>query len=325
MSRSFRKRFYLGKCLAQVVETCCSFVLLNKRLLYIINPIAGSGSRSSLHELIRQYTESAGIPYEMTASSKDGNYQALAQKIQENKITQVIIAGGDGTVSQVIAALKHTGVHFGILPCGSGNGLARAAKIPLNMKAAVQFNLEGQGKPTDGFLINNEFACMLSGLGFDATVAHSFAQQPARGFYTYAKEVIKNFNKASPFQFNIHTSNTSLYIDAFFISIANANQYGNNFLIAPKASLDDGLLDVVMLTRQSKLSLLWETLRQLTGQQPVVHPHQTNADCKLVYWQVNELQIENLSKAPLHIDGDPVPYVERAKFSVVPQAFSLIR
>lgn len=308
-----------------MVRSCCSFALLEKRLLYIINPIAGTGFRSSLEKLIREYTDQTRIPYSITASSKDGNYEAIAQQIQEEKITNVIIAGGDGTVSQAIAGLKETNVNFGILPCGSGNGLARAAKLPLSMKEAIKFAIDGESKATDGFLFNNQFACMLSGLGFDATVAHSFAKQPGRGLYTYTKEVIRHFGEATPFSFRLHTHQLALDIEAYFISIANGNQYGNNFTIAPKAKLDDQLLDVVILTPQSKLSLIWETIRQLTGQHSVVQPHPSNAQLKVIYWQVQELSIENLDHAPLHIDGDPAATIQRADIAVVPQAFSLTR
>lgn len=308
-----------------MVGSCCSFVILKRRLLYIINPIAGTGSRSSLRTLIQQCSDQAVLPYEMIDSSKEGNYEWVAQKILTQKITDVIIAGGDGTVSQVIAGLKHTHVNFGILPCGSGNGLARAAKIPLSLRAALQRVIEGNSQPTDGFLINDQFACMLSGLGFDATVAHSFAQQSGRGLYTYTKEVLRHFGQATSFTFRIQIDQIIINTEAYLISVANGNQYGNNFTIAPKAKLDDQLLDVVLITKQSKLSLIWETIRQLTGQHPIVQPHPDNSQLKVIYWQVKELTIENLANAPLHVDGDPARSVNKASFKILPQAFDLIR
>lgn len=308
-----------------MVTSCCSFTFLKRRLLYIINPIAGTGSRSSLRALIQQQSDLAGLPFEIIDSSKEGNYECVAQQILEQKITDVIIAGGDGTVSQVIAGLKHTHVSFGILPCGSGNGLARAAMIPLSMQAAIQLVIEGKSQLTDGFLINDQFACMLSGLGFDAIVAHSFAQQPGRGLYTYAKEVLRHFGQAKPYTFRIQIDQTSIDTEAYLINVANGNQYGNNFTIAPKAKLDDQLLDVVLITKQSKLSLIWETIRQLTGQHPIVEPHPDNAQLKVIYWQVKELHVENIANAPLHIDGDPASTLRKINFKTLPQAFALIR
>ena len=315
----------MGQCITEMVESYCSFVFLKRRLLYIINPIAGTGSRSSLRALIQQRTDQAGLSYELTDSSKEGNYVGLAQQILDQQITDVIIAGGDGTVSQVIAGLKQTHVNFGILPCGSGNGLARAAGIPLSLKSALELAIKGESKPTDGFLINDQFACMLSGLGFDATVAHSFAQQPERGLYTYTKEVLRHFGKAAPFTFRIQIDQITIDTEAYLISVANGNQYGNNFTIAPKAKLDDQLLDVVLLTKQPKLSLIWETLRQLTGQHPIVQPHPDNAQLKVIYWQVKKLHLENITNAPLHIDGDPANTLSKINFTILPQAFALIR
>src|SRR5258705_11443266 len=114
-------------------------------------------------------------------------------------------------------------------------------------------------------MINDQFACMLCGLGFDAKVAHDFAQQPKRGLTTYVKQVVKNFFSAKTFSFELKLNNKTFLTDAYFISIANSNQFGNNFTIAPQASLTDGLLDIVILTSQNKLSMLLQTFKQVSG------------------------------------------------------------
>lgn len=298
---------------------------MERRILYIINPIAGTGSRDSLTELVSQRTQAAGISFEITASVKDGNYAHIAAKVIQEKFTDLIIVGGDGTVSQAIAGLRDTGKRFGILPCGSGNGLARAAGIPLSIPKALELLFTGEEKLTDGMLVNGKFACMLCGLGFDAAVAHAFSNQPTRGLTTYIKETIRAFGKATSYRFKIHTADHSLETNCIMISVANANQYGNNFTIAPKAKLDDGLLDVVIMTDQSKLSLLTKTIRQLFGAQAVMLPNTESANQKLLYWQVKNIRIENSSAAPLHIDGDPAHEVSEVRFEILPQAFLLIR
>ena len=112
---------------------------------------------------------------------------------------------------------------------------------------------------------------MLCGLGFDAKVAHDFAQQPKRGLITYIKLVVKNFFSAKTYPFEIQLAKQSFTTDAYFISIANSNQFGNNFTIAPKASLSDGLLDIVIVTDQNKLSLLLQTLKQVSGGKPIAN------------------------------------------------------
>ena len=298
---------------------------MKRRILYIVNPIAGNGSCTSLKELIQKHTEEAAIPYEITASSKDSDYRSLANKVAQENFTDIVIAGGDGTVSQAIAGLRATGKRFAILPCGSGNGLARAAGIPLSIPKALSLLFNGEAKLTDGMLVNGKFACMLCGLGFDAAVAHSFSKQPTRGLTTYVKETIRAFSQASPYHFKIHTDHHSLETNCLMISVANANQYGNNVTIAPKAKLDDGLLDVVIMADQSKLSLLIKTIRQLFGTQAVMLPDGNSPQQKLLYWQVKNIRIENCSAAPLHIDGDPATEVNEVNFEILPQAFSLIR
>ncbi len=110
----------------------------------------------------------------------------LRSIISEEKITDVVIAGGDGTVSQVISSLMTADVNFGIIPCGSGNGLAFAAKIPKNPEKALDIIFNGKASAVDGFYVNNHFACMLCGVGFDAKVAYEFSQQTKRGLKTYA-------------------------------------------------------------------------------------------------------------------------------------------
>ena len=113
-------------------------------------------------------------------------------------------------------------------------------------------------------MVNGRFACMLCGLGLDAQVAYDFAQQPKRGLATYIKQVFKNFFSAKSFPFEIDCLGESLVTDAFFISVANSNQFGNHFTIAPKASLSDGLLDVVIVKKQYKLSMVMQTVWQVS-------------------------------------------------------------
>src|SRR6185295_15557861 len=107
---------------------------------------------------------------------------------------------------------------------------------------ALEIIFKGEPVLTDGFMINDQFSCMLCGLGFDAKVAHDFAQQPKRGLITYIRMALKNYFSAKTYPFEIESASQSFKTEAYFISIANSNQFGNNFTIAPKASLSDGLL-----------------------------------------------------------------------------------
>jgi YegS/Rv2252/BmrU family lipid kinase len=296
-----------------------------RSIIYIINPISGSKSKEELHELIRKKSRANKITFHIYPSVASGDYSFLLPIIKEEKITDVVIAGGDGTVNQVIGSLQQTRVNFGVLPFGSGNGLAYTAKIPKNPSKALDTIFKGTASLVDGFIVNDQFACMLCGLGFDAQVAQDFARQKKRGLATYVKQVVKNFLTAQPYSFELKIHNKAFIIEAFFISIANSNQFGNNFTIAPAASLTDGLIDVVIVTNQSKFNVLLQTLKQVWGKNKLQADTVENKTKSVIYFQTDRLTIKNLSLAPMHIDGDPAETPEMIKIEVKKKCFSLIQ
>jgi diacylglycerol kinase (ATP) len=298
---------------------------VKRSIIYIINPISGGKAKSELNQLIEKKTADKKILFQIFPSVASGDYSFLLPIIKEQKITDVVIAGGDGTVSQVVSSLMECTINFGIIPCGSGNGLALAAKIPKQPAKALDIIFTGNASAIDGFYINNTFACMLCGLGFDAKVAHDFAKQPKRGLATYIKQIISNFFTAKTYLFELRVNNKTFSTDAFFISIANSNQFGNNFTIAPKANLNDGLLDIVIVTNQSKLSLLLQTLKQITGNNKLVTEDIAGNKKSILYFQTEKLHIRNLSQAPLHIDGDPAETPDEIEIAIKKNCFRLIQ
>jgi len=298
---------------------------VSRHIIYIINPISGTRTKKDLQAYIEQKTTEKNIPFQVFPSVASGDYSFLHNIIKEQKITDVVIAGGDGTVSQVVSSLMDCHVNFGIIPCGSGNGLAYAAGIPKNTSKALAIIFSGKPVATDGFMINDQFACMLCGLGFDAKVAHDFAKQSKRGLATYVKQVVKNFFSATPYQFELQIGKTNLQTEAFFISIANSNQFGNNFTIAPKASLTDGLLDIIVVTKQNKLSLLLQTLKQIRGKNKLQPDIISDTQKSILYFQTEKLHIRNISQAPLHIDGDPAETPVEVTIEIQKKCFQLIQ
>ncbi|MDF2382806.1 hypothetical protein JMG10_15090 [Nostoc ellipsosporum NOK] len=298
---------------------------MERKIIYIINPISGTGGRRNLHKIVERRSNEAGISFQVFPSVASGDYSFLKKIIEEEQITDIVIAGGDGTVSQVVGSLHKTNLNFGIIPCGSGNGLALAAGISKNPERALDVIFGGHSELTDAFVLNGQFACMLSGLGFDAKVAHDFAKQPKRGLSTYIRQVFRNFLKAKTYRFRISSEKKQLDIDAYFVSIANANQFGNHFTIAPKASLDDGLLDIVIMASPHKLAVLWQTLQQVGGFTPLKDPAQINKKKGVIYFQADKIIIENLSQAPLHIDGDPAETPDTVDVKVKKGIFRLLK
>lgn len=297
---------------------------MSRKILYIVNPISGTRTKKNLEALLETETQKQGVEYAIVSSVADADYSGLARRIECEAFTDVAIAGGDGTVSQVVAGLMHLPVNFAVIPCGSGNGLALAAGISKIPEKALHTLFNGQPILTDGFRINGQFACMLSGLGFDAKVAHDFARQSTRGLGTYVKEVLRNFFRSKFYRFRLELRETQLHTEAFFISIANSNQFGNQFTIAPQARLSDGLLDIVVVNRQNKLKLLFQTLRQVMGKNRLQPEENIDSNRPVIYFQTNRLLIENLSDAPMHIDGDPCASARRVEVQVVEKCFRLI-
>lgn len=298
---------------------------MTRRILFIINPIAGTRSKRHLPVLIEQACRKVEIPFDIVDSPKDGNYTHLRNRIQQEAFTDVAIAGGDGTLSAIIGALRDLPLQFGIIPVGSGNGLARAARIPMNPLRAMSLIIIGRAAPIDAFTVNDRFACMLSGLGFDAAVAAGFAEMGQRGLINYIRQVIRHFRKAPIYSFQLEWRNQQTAVNAYFISVANSNQFGNGFTIAPKASLNDGLLDIVVVKEQSKRSVIGRVIKQVFGGYRLQNEAEIQAKKRILYIQSNRVTIHNPDNAPLHIDGDPAPTESTIRMQIIPDAFKLIR
>ncbi len=297
---------------------------MERHLLYIINPISGTRAKVSLQAHLGERTRLAGLRFMVQPSAADGNYDHFVGIIREEQITDIIIAGGDGTINGAIRGLKSLELPFGILPCGSGNGLALGAGISKNIDRALDVVFRGNSKWTDAFEVNGQFACMLCGLGFDAQVAHDFANDPARGLATYIKKTIAHFFRARAYPFTITSGADCLTTKALFISIANSNQFGNHFTIAPKASLTDGLLDIVVVGALTKLNLLLQAMRQVGGLNPLYTTNIEQSNKSVLYFQTDLLTIANPGRAPIHIDGDPVEVAELVDVRILKSCFRLI-
>lgn len=296
-----------------------------RKIVYLVNPVSGTAKKDSVEELINRKTTEQSIQFEMLFTNPLGNYDFLKDKIEKDRVTDVVMVGGDGTVNSVVSALQGVKVNFGIVPMGSGNGLAYCAGIPKNPSKALELIFKGNATYVDGFKINDEFSCMLSGLGFDAQVAHDFANSASRGLFTYTQQSLFNFFKAHPYQFEILLNDFSFFTDAFLICIANSNQFGNNFKIAPRASLNDGLLDIVVVQKMNKAKLPFAILRQIRGNNDLQQLVDDITTKNILYFQTPTLTIRNLKHAPFHVDGEPRKTENEFKVEIIKNCFRLIQ
>ncbi|MEO5649433.1 MAG: YegS/Rv2252/BmrU family lipid kinase [Ginsengibacter sp.] len=298
---------------------------MSRKILFFINPVSGTKSKEQLEKKIITKCTEKSILFEILFTSPDGDYTFLKNKIEKDGITDVVICGGDGSISPIISSLLDTKINIGILPLGSGNGLATAAGIPKSIDKAFEIIFRGNASLTDVFLINNRLSCQLSGLGFDAKVAYDFSLQKKRGLNTYIKQAFKNFFSAKTWLFEIEIEGHIFKEEAFCVCIANSNQFGNNFKIAPKASLSDGLLDIVIMKKTSKPNVLLGLIKQvLSGEIKSIKEkdlHKKN----VLYFQAGKLKIKNVEAAPLHIDGEPSLTSKEFFIKILPSAYSLLQ
>jgi diacylglycerol kinase (ATP) len=294
---------------------------MQRRFIFLINSRAGVQTGKPLTEIIEKRCREAKQPFEISPTVADGNYQLLIEKIQRELITDVIICGGDGTISAVASAIRHLNINIGIIPRGSGNGLALAAGISKEPNKALDIIFKGNTSVVDAFLINGQFSCMLSGIGFDAKVAHDFDRESKRGFWKYVKLVVKNLFSIKTYPFTVESGEKKFSANAYFISIANSNQFGNHFTIAPKASLNDGLLDIVAVEKNNLFLLPFRVLWHIR------FGTFTKPDAKsfgITYFQTEAIAVQNPSLAPLHIDGDGKKTSELIKAEVLKNAYRLL-
>ena len=296
--------------------------MTTRNFLIFINPISGTRNKKDVRSYIQEQLTNLQQKHEVLPTNEHSNYSFLKEKIITENITDIIICGGDGTVNQITAHLLNTDVKVGIIPLGSGNGMAFTAGIPKDYKKAMDVILAGNASNVNALMINKHYSCHLSGLGFDAQVSHDFARQEKRGPSTYMKETLKNFFKAKPYRFEVAANGKTFNTNAFFLSIANSNQFGNSIIIAPKASLSDGLLDIVIVQKAGKFGLVFKLLRQIrSGKITSVR----NTDKTIHYFQTKKISIKNLDNAPFHIDGEPMETAATFDVEIIERAFLLLQ
>jgi len=295
---------------------------MQRRLLFFINPISGTKNKKHLVDLIERKCASNQIDFEITHTNKEGDYQYLPEKIITEKFSDVIICGGDGTIKQVASFLLNIDITVGIIPAGSGNGLALGSGIGANFEKALDIIFNGKTEYIDGFYINNQFGCMLTGVGFDAAVAYEFSKQKTRGLFPYVKLSLQHFFKAKGYRFVIEWNDNKIETKALFVSIANSNQFGSRIRIAPKATLSDGLLDVIVVNSKNKIVTALSLLHQISLGK--IQEEKKVKNQNVGYFHTENLTIHNPEMAPLHIDGEPVETSSCLEIKIIKKAIRLL-
>ena len=254
--------------------------------------------------------------YSIIKTEYAGHAFQIATKAVNDKVDIVVAIGGDGTVNEVARALIHTSTALGIIPCGSGNGLARHLHIPLDPKAAIDVINKGNRLCIDYGKINNiPFFCTC-GVGFDAFVSLKFADSGKRGLLTYLENTLHESLTYQPETYEIENEEGTVKYKAFLIACGNASQYGNNAYITPQASLTDGLMDVTILEPFSVLdvpSLSFQLFNKTIDQ-----------NSRIKTMRAKKIKIHRVHEGVLHFDGDPLIAGKELEIEIIPQGLYVI-
>ena len=271
---------------------------MKKKAVFVINLISGTSDKAAIPGLIDQYLDKTKFEYEIAITQYAGHASEIATKAKDDGVDVVVAVGGDGTVNEVARAIVHSNTALGIIPCGSGNGLARHLLLPLNVRKAIDVINRGEVRQLDYGIINDYPFFCTCGMGFDAFVSMKFAEAGKRGPITYVENVLREGLKYKPETYTIEDDNGTLQYKAFLISCANASQYGNNAYIAPQASMSDGLMDVIIMepfdvfeAPQISIEMFSKTL---------------DKNSKIKTFRTRHLHIRRDKPGVIHYDGDPV-------------------
>lgn len=220
---------------------------MKKNILFVVNPFSGGKSKLNFADKVFKYLDLKLFEPKIVFTERQGHAIELTKKAVEDKFDIVVAVGGDGTINEIASILEGTELAMGIIPFGSGNGLARSLNIPLRDIYAIKRLNNLHYHHIDSGILNDRKFFNIAGIGFDALISSRFAENIKRGFWGYFKTTLTEIYNYKPQNYQIEIDHKKMNVDAFMISLANSSQFGNNAHIAPAASLEDGFLDVCIV------------------------------------------------------------------------------
>ena len=287
-----------------------------KRLRFIANPISGTRDKQPIIDSLPSMLDSERFEWEVTWTDHRGHAAELASEAAATGVDVCVAIGGDGTVNEVARSLCHTQTALAIIPMGSGNGLARHLQIPMNPDGALRVLARCDVKELDYGLINDTPFFCTCGMGFDAFISEKFAGSGKRGIQTYIDNVFRGGLSYEPETYEVDIDGQTEHYQAFLIACGNASQYGNNFYIAPQASMSDGLLDVTII----------EPLKPIDAPQLVMQAINktldTNSHVRSLKCQ--SLHVHREQPGVIHYDGEPAEAGTDIDIRLIPKGLRVI-
>jgi len=286
-----------------------------KRIIAIINPFSGVGSKEKIPETLAIRCREYGISFDVAYTDYAGHATELTQKAIDDQADCIIAVGGDGTVNEVARNLLYSNIILGIIPKGSGNGLARELNVPMDFRSAINVIFSNHVSVIDACKANENIFFCTCGVGFDAVVSAEFAKEKRRGSLTYLKDIVESYLDFKPEKYELHINNDTIREEAFLITCANASQYGNNAFIAPGADIRDGQMDITILSAFNALDIGPLTIQLFTKT--------IDKNSKIKIFRTKEARIVRQHEGIMHIDGTPVFTTKDIELSVIRSAIQV--
>ena len=289
---------------------------LKKKILFIINPISGGHNKAEIMKAIPKILDSNKFDISFAHSKHAGHIEIITKKAVEEHIDIVVAVGGDGTINDIASQLVHTNTALAIVPCGSGNGLARDLGISLRYKKAIRQINRLKIKKIDVGVCNNQYFFSLTGVGFDAKVAYDFNRGKKRKFFGYAWSILKDYFYVNNQHYEIESENERIVGDFFFVTIANGSQWGYNVKVAPNAKLDDGTFAVNLCRKPSFFSLIPFGIKMLSKK--------INTSKYVILKSSSKISIHSNRKFFYHVDGDAKGIAQQLNVHILHRALNVI-
>lgn len=287
----------------------------HRKLLFIVNPNAGKKIPGKIIDTIKKVFPK-NIYYQIVIWKDKDHFKEILDILHFQHYTDAIAVGGDGTVNAVAKSIVNTNIALGIIPAGSGNGLARTLRMPMDIEDAIREIAKGNKIKIDSGTVNNiPFFCT-SGIGFDAHIGNLFATSSKRGLKSYIKITVAELFKYRAKEYTITFNNQTIKRKAFLITVANAGQYGNDVYIAPQADIQDGLFHLVILKPFNIMHFRGLTTKILRKK--------VNLSSKVETFTAQKITITRDETDTVHFDGEPAIEGKEVIFEVKPQSLNVI-
>ncbi len=290
--------------------------MTKKRIIFIVNPISGVSKKGQLVKHIESTVDKSKFEYVILYTEGPGHATKICQAYTDMETDIIVAVGGDGSVNEVAKGLVGSETALGIIPAGSGNGLAHHLKIPVNYKKAIDIINKHKVIKIDTGSINDQLFVSIAGIGFDAYVAEKFSHGSRRGFLSYARIVAEEYPTYKSKKYKIEINGKIIETKALFIGFANSDQFGYGTSIAPFAKIDDGLLDVIIMKKP--------TVIEIPLLASLLYWRQVDKWKHIEFIKAAELTVEMEKGKWVNIDGEPKLLGEKLNIKVAPQSLNII-